>query len=125
MPSAYVWPLVVAIVDPPWQPTLIYPARGIAELWRDSATPSRALARLLGDTRALVLAALDAPCSTTMLAVRLGRSVSGVSGHLLALRDAGVVSATRHGHEMRYARTRLGTALLRAASSHDGRPPST
>ena len=27
MPSAFVWPGVVLVLDPPWQPTLIYPAR--------------------------------------------------------------------------------------------------
>src|SRR6266540_1444988 len=27
MPSAYLWPYVTAIVDEPWQPTIVYPAR--------------------------------------------------------------------------------------------------
>ena len=30
MPSAFSWPLVIAISDEPWQPTIAYPARGIA-----------------------------------------------------------------------------------------------
>jgi len=37
----------------------------------------------------------------------------GVSHHLLALRDAGLASTIRHGHEVRYHRTDLGSALLR------------
>jgi DNA-binding transcriptional ArsR family regulator len=112
MPSAYVWPAVVAIVDEPWQPTIAYPARGVGELWHEPKPPSRALARLLGRTRALMLASLDEPMSTTTLAATLGLSASGASGHLIVLRDAGLVAATRHGHEMRYRRTRLGSALV-------------
>jgi DNA-binding transcriptional ArsR family regulator len=115
MPSAYAWPIVAAIVDGPWQPTLVYPARGVAELWTTPSPPSRALAGLMGQTRALLLVSLERPTSTTTLAERLGRSTSGVSGHLLALRDAGLVAASRHGHEVRYARTRLGVALVRAS----------
>jgi DNA-binding transcriptional ArsR family regulator len=117
MPSAYVWPSVVAIIEPPWQPTIVYPARGIADLWRDPLLPSKALARLVGETRAVVLGSLDEPVSTTTLAARLGRSASGVSGHLLALRAAGLVRSSRHGHELRYARTALGSAVLRGSDS--------
>jgi DNA-binding transcriptional ArsR family regulator len=112
MPSAYLWPYVTAIVDEPWQPTIVYPARGIAELWRAPTTPPDALARLLGQTRALVLAGLDQPLSTTALAALIELSPAGASRHLLALRDSGLVSATRHGHEVRYRRTALGSALL-------------
>ncbi|HZC99703.1 MAG TPA: DUF5937 family protein [Actinomycetes bacterium] len=117
MPTAYLWPYVVAIVDEPWQPTIVYPAGGIAELWRAPTTPPDALARLLGQTRALVLAGLDQPLSTTALAALLELSPAGASRHLLALRDGGLVSATRHGHQVRYRRTALGSALL-----HGGRP---
>jgi len=117
MPSAYLWPYVTAIVDEPWQPTIVYPARGIAELWRAPTTPPDALARLLGQTRALVLAGLDQPLSTTALAALLELSPAGASRHLLALRDSGLVAATRHGHQVRYRRTALGSALL-----HRGRP---
>jgi DNA-binding transcriptional ArsR family regulator len=112
MPSAYGWPGVAAITDEPWLPTIVYPAAGIADLWRAPTAPPDALARLLGRTRALVLAGLDVPVSTTALAALLELSPAGASRHLLALRDAGLVSAQRHGHEIRYARTRLGTALL-------------
>ena len=114
MPSAYVWPAVVVVVDEPWQPTIVYPARGVGELWHAPPPPPRALAALLGRTRALLLTSLDEPTSTTALAARLGLSASGVSRHLIALRDAGLVSTTRHGHDVRYARTRLGGDLLRS-----------
>jgi DNA-binding transcriptional ArsR family regulator len=114
MPSAYLWPHVAAIVEEPWLPTIIYPATGIAELWQRPTAPPGALGRLLGRTRALVLTALDQPVSTTALAAVTELSPAGVSRHLLALRDAGLVSAARHGHEVRYRRTELGAALLRA-----------
>ena len=113
MPSAYMWPKIAAIVDEPWLPTIAYPVRGIADLWRAPSAPPDALARLLGRTRALVLAGLDEPLSTTALAAMLELSPAGASRHLLALRDAGIVSSTRQGHEVRYRRTALGSALLR------------
>ncbi len=114
MPSAYLWPHVAAIVEEPWLPTIIYPVTGIAGLWQAPAAPPGALGRLLGRTRAVVLAALDQPLSTTALAAMTELSPAGVSRHLLALRDAGLVSAARHGHEVRYRRTELGSALLHA-----------
>ncbi len=116
LPSAYIWPVVTAIVDEPWQPTISYPARGIADLWQEAAPPPDALVRLLGRTRALLLARLDQPASTGTLAALHGLSPSGTSRHLIAMRDAGLISGTRHGHEIRYARTRLGTELSRAAA---------
>lgn len=112
MPSAYAWPFAIAIADAPSQATIVYPARGIAGLWSSPIPPPDALARLLGRRRALVLASLDRPLSTTALAGLIELSPAGASRHLIALRDAGLVTATRRGHEVRYARTTLGTALL-------------
>lgn len=114
MPSAYVWPAVVAFVEEPWQPTIAYPALGVAELWSDPSAPPEALSRLIGRTRALVLASLDRPASTQVVAAYLGLSMAGASGHLIALRDAGLLTTARHGHEVRYRRTALGTSLARA-----------
>jgi DNA-binding transcriptional ArsR family regulator len=116
MPSAYHGPKVAAIVDEPWLPTIAYPARGVGELWRTRSGSPPALGRLLGRRRALVLASLDEPVSTTTLAALLELSPAGVSRHLLALRDAGLVSTARHGHEVRYGRTSLGSALLRGGT---------
>ncbi len=127
MPSAYVWPGVVAISDKPWQPMIAYPARGIAELWGEPNPPPHALARLVGRTRALLLASLDQPTSTSALAGLLGLSPSGISGHLIALRDAGLVMGTRLGHEVRYSRTSLGARFVRSSTrpqpKHSGRAP--
>ncbi|GGX88639.1 ArsR/SmtB family transcription factor [Streptomyces minutiscleroticus] len=112
MPSAFSWPDVVTGFEPPWQPTLVYPVRGIGGLWAEPAGRAPdALARLLGRGRAAVLAALDEPAGTTVLAHRLGLAASSVSAHLSVLRDAGLLTARRYGHQVLYERTPLGTAL--------------
>jgi DNA-binding transcriptional ArsR family regulator len=111
MPSAFVWPSVTAIVDPPWRPTLVYPARGIGALLGGRAAAPLPLARLLGRTRALLLADLADPSSTAALAARHGLAASTVSAHLAALEGAGLLLRRRHGHEVRYRRTPLGRAL--------------
>ncbi|KUL34879.1 ArsR family transcriptional regulator [Streptomyces sp. NRRL F-4489] len=111
LPSVFVWPDVISGFDPPWQPTVIYPARGIGGLWREPAG-GPALARLLGANRAAVLAALDAPATTSALAHRLGLAPSSVSAHLAVLRGAGLLVSRRQGHQVLYERTPLGIALV-------------
>lgn len=114
MPSVFTWPDVVSGFDPPWQPTVVYPARGIGGLWTEAGgrTPE-ALARLLGPVRADVLCALDEPMGTTALAHLLGRAPSSVSSHLSVLRDAGLLTSRRYGHQVLYERTPLGIAVSR------------
>lgn len=118
MPSVFSWPDVVSGFDPPWQPTVIYPARGIGGLWTEagSGTPD-ALVRLLGRGRADVLCALAEPAGTSALAHRLGRAPSSVSAHLTALRGAGLLVSRRYGHQVLYERTPLGIALAGVATS--------
>ena len=113
MPSVFIWPDVVSTFDPPWQPTIAYPARGIGGLWAEPTgrTPDT-LVRLLGRGRATVLAALDEPASTGALAHRLRLAPSSVSAHLTLLRDAGLLTARRYGHQVLYERTPLGIALV-------------
>ncbi|WP_432115084.1 DUF5937 family protein [Streptomyces sp. S1] len=112
MPSVFTWPDVISGFDPPWQPTVVYPARGIGGLWTDARdrTPE-ALGRLLGPVRADVLCALTEPMGTTALAHRLGRAPSTVSAHLAVLRDAGLLTSRRYGHQVLYERTPLGLAV--------------
>jgi DNA-binding transcriptional ArsR family regulator len=112
LPSAFVWPGLAAITDPPARPTLIYPARGIAELWQPAAThQSEALGRLLGRTRAAVLESLAEPASTHTLARRHGLAPSTVSEHLTALHQARLITRRRHRHAVLYQQTPLGTLL--------------
>ncbi|MET8840563.1 DUF5937 family protein [Streptomyces rubiginosohelvolus] len=112
MPSVFVWPEVVGGHLEPWQPGLIYPARGIGGLWSEAGerTPET-LARLLGRARADVLCALDEPAGTSALAHRLGLAASSVSAHLSVLRGAGLLTSRRYGHQVLYERTPLGIAL--------------
>ncbi|MFL6071954.1 MAG: DUF5937 family protein [Mycobacteriales bacterium] len=113
VPSAFAWPRLYSKTAPPWQPTLRYPPRGVATLWEHrEADPPAALAAVLGRSRALLLAELDTPASTTDLARRTGMDTGGVSRHLTALRDARLVSAHRTGRYVLYARTRIAETLL-------------
>jgi DNA-binding transcriptional ArsR family regulator len=115
VPSAFAWQNPRLIIDPPWQPTLIYPARGVALLWEPgSARTPEALAGVLGQTRATLLQALDAPVSTTDLAHRLELSPGGVSQALTSLRAAGLVSGARRGRSVHYLRTPTGDKLVDA-----------
>lgn len=117
VPSVFVWPAVVLITAAPWQPTLVYPARGVGTLWQPRrATAPASLAALLGKGRASVLLALERPHSTTDLARELGVSPGAVSQHLAILRDAGLVHGHRVGRVVLYLRTPAGDTLLEAAA---------
>jgi DNA-binding transcriptional ArsR family regulator len=112
VPSVFLWPDLVTILDPPARPALFYPARGIAELWLPAATAhSGALARLLGKTRAALLESLAEPASTHTLARRHELAPSTVSEHLTALYGARLVTRRRHRHTVIYQQTPLGAEL--------------
>lgn len=115
VPSAFMWTGPMVVTSEPWQPTLVYPARGVALLWEARAPLDDALAALLGRTRARILAGVAAPVSTTDLARRLQITPGGVSQHLGALAAAGLVSRRREGREVLYLRTPLAEALLAPA----------
>jgi hypothetical protein len=112
LPSVFKWDTPGTVDLPPWQPTVFYPARGSATVWDEGSAAPDGLARVLGATRAAILAALDAPRSTTELAERMDMSAPGVSHHLIALRDAGLVTARRDGRTVLYVRTAPADALL-------------
>jgi DNA-binding transcriptional ArsR family regulator len=113
MPSSFKWDQVVVVTDPPWQPMVIYPARGGGALWQPaSGTTDAALGRLIGRTRAALLTGLTEPATTTALAHRHALAAGTVSEHLSVLRDAGFIVGERHRHEIRYRRTELGAAAV-------------
>jgi DNA-binding transcriptional ArsR family regulator len=117
VPAVFVWPIVGAMFDPPWQPSLIYPPRGVGLLWEPPRCDDGALADLLGARRADILGVLDREASTTALARRLQASPAGVSEHLGVLRRAGLIRGRRQGREVLYARTTAGDALLHGAGA--------
>ncbi|MEV0977262.1 DUF5937 family protein [Streptomyces sp. NPDC049915] len=101
-------------IDPSRPPVLAYPARGRA-LLSEQPPPvtDDALVRLLGRPRARLLLLLAEPASTTELAHRLGVTPGAVSQHLTVLYDAGLLTRTRTGRIVHYARTALGDDLCR------------
>lgn len=102
--------------DPGEAPLLVYPARGTGTVWQaERSDGPAALAALVGDTRAGLLALLESPASSTELALRLGVTTSAVNQHLRALRAAGWLTSARHGRSVLYLRSELGDALVAGA----------
>ena len=113
MPSVFKWDEVIIITDAPWQPTLVYPARGLGNAFEPRrGTPAAALTKLVGRTRAHLLTGLEEPASTSRLAHRHALALGTVSEHLTVLREAGMVVGERHRHEIRYRRTELGDRVV-------------
>jgi DNA-binding transcriptional ArsR family regulator len=114
VPVAFAWPELWAMIDPPWQPAIVYAPRGVATLWEPAEQAADALADLLGRRRARILSGLGSPATTQELALRLAASTAGVSEHLAVLRRAGLVAGRRDGRAVRYVRTPAGDALVTA-----------
>ena len=118
VPCAFTWPSLSVDCCGVDQPALIYPPRGVAELWQDTpAERADPLSALVGRTRAELLASLDLPRTTTQLAVELELSPAAVSQHLKILHNAALVTAQRHGRMVHYQRTPAATTLLAAIPS--------
>ncbi|MEU0548224.1 winged helix-turn-helix domain-containing protein [Micromonospora sp. NPDC005979] len=115
VPSVFVWPGVFSQSNPPGQPGLVYPPHGIGQLWGSGARPApRALAGLIGPSRARILIELEVSTSTAELSSRLKMSAPNVSHHLTTLRKAGLVAAHRAGHSVLYLRTAAAQTLIAA-----------
>lgn len=102
---------------------LIYPAPRDAATVRDIWSPPRsagshkALAALLGTTRAAILSTLVDGCTTTELARRLSISPASASEHTGVLRQAGLASSTRYRNTVQHTLTRKGLSLLDGTST--------
>lgn len=73
----------------------------------------RALAAVLGRTRAEMLFLLADEHTTSGLARRLAVSDATASAHAAALRGAGLITTVRAGRSVRHRRTDLGSLLVR------------
>lgn len=106
----------MVITEPPAQPTLFYPARGVTAGWAaDAEDLVRALEALIGPVRAGILLTAHVPRTTSRVAAEAGIAVSTASHHLTVLRDAGLIVSTRDGARMMHLRAPLGEALVGAA----------
>ena len=114
VPSYFCWRYPVTLADPDLPPVLVYPAE---RAQRPAAAPSdhRALAALLGGTRAAALAAIGDGCSTTELARRIGISAAAASQHATVLRNAGLIASHRQRNTMLHSVTSLGASVLQGA----------
>jgi DNA-binding transcriptional ArsR family regulator len=117
VPSVFLHPRLATYLEPPWQPTIIYPARGSSALWESRPATPDSLARLLGTSRAELLQQLDSPASTTQLVAATGYALGAVGDHLKVLREAGLVAGTRAGRSVIYRRTPVGDAVVAGAAT--------
>jgi DNA-binding transcriptional ArsR family regulator len=116
VPSAFVWPRTLVLDVEPFVPTLTYAPRGVGRLWENSRqVKDSPVAKLLGHTRATILAQLDLPMTTTQLACALELAAGTVNGHLKVLEASGLTDTIRAGREVFYRRAGLGEDLLARA----------
>src|SRR5438093_1585493 len=78
------------------------------------SVPAGGLAGLLGATRARVIRAVAAGCTTTELARALGIAPATASEHATMLRKSGLISTQRHRNTALHTLTPLGIALIGA-----------
>ncbi|MGL4609799.1 MAG: DUF5937 family protein, partial [Trueperaceae bacterium] len=108
VPSVFVWPKVMTMIDPPYQPMLVYSPRGAANAWLTEAASNDALELLLGTSSAHILLSLTAPATTLELSKKLKLAAGGISHHLSKLSDASLVTSQRQGREVYYHLTLIG-----------------
>lgn len=116
VPSLFITDRVQCTTSDHWSPAICYPATG-RYLWSAPATP-RSLDRLLGATRARILAALTTPLQTTVVAHLVNVTSPTASEHLTVLRDAGLIDSSRAGRTVTHELTAAGRAVLDAAPPH-------
>jgi len=120
VPCAFAWPDVLVRTAQPGPTSVSYSPRCLGRLWeKHPRQVGSALAGILGQTRAALLAQLDLPMSTSQAATQMALSAPTLSVHLQALRAAGLLTSRRAGRQVLYSRTELGDRLL----SEAGRRP--
>ncbi|WP_344884855.1 ArsR/SmtB family transcription factor [Zhihengliuella alba] len=113
VPNAFIWPETLVLNVAPFVPTLTYAPRGVGRLWESAPScPDAPLAKLLGRTRAQILAQLDVPMTTTQLACALDLAPATVNTHLKVMSEGGLAESLRTGREVFYRRADVGESLL-------------
>jgi len=122
IPSVYVWPHVRVNCDAPWPLAVLYPPASMRVGLAGTRPPDDLVhaLRAAGDATRLRILQLvgEQPRSTEELAPLVGLSESGLSKHLRALTDAGLLSTRREGYYVLYRLERerlseLGGDLVR------------
>jgi DNA-binding transcriptional ArsR family regulator len=123
VPSYFCWRRPIALADPELPPVLVYPV--VRDPLSDAAgTGEEGLVRLLGRTRAAVLAEVartEAARTTSEIAESVGVSLPSASYQITVLRESGLLASRRAGKYVLHTPTPLGLALLSSAPD----PPST
>jgi DNA-binding transcriptional ArsR family regulator len=118
IPSVYVWPHVRVNCDAPWPLAVLYPPATMRSGLAGEPAPDdlvRALRAAADPTRLRILRLVgEQPRSTEELAPLVGLSESGLSKHLRALTEAGLLSTKRDGYYVLY---RLERERLEALGS--------
>ncbi|MGA5192392.1 ArsR/SmtB family transcription factor [Streptomyces exfoliatus] len=107
--------------DPTLPPILVCPIEHDVNWATPEVNPAegRALAALIGPTRATLLCALaDGVATTGQLARRAGTTAPNASRHITALREAALVASQRHRNATLHSVTDLGLALLEGGNPH-------
>ncbi|WP_417233836.1 ArsR/SmtB family transcription factor [Arthrobacter sp.] len=117
VPNVFIWPETLVLNVAPFVPTLTYAPRGVGRLWESAPScPDAPLAKLLGKTRAQILAQLDVPMTTTQLSCALDLAPATVSTHLKVMSEGGLAVPLRAGREVFYRRAEVGESLLLAGA---------
>jgi len=115
VPSIFSWPDAFLTVRPPWQPSIIYPARGVADLWSDSGrTSPNGLKLLVGSSCAKIIARLQKQQTTVEIASGLKLSAAASSEQITKLWRAGILERTRVGRRVFYSLNPKGQTIFSA-----------
>lgn len=104
----------ITLVKHETTPCLVYPVERRLPDVDCPPDQGKALAELVGHSRAAVLEAINGTDNTSEIARRTGILVSSASQHLSALRRAGLVASSRRGNSMIHDLTPTGASLLRS-----------
>jgi len=117
-PAYFCWGAPVTFIDADLPPVLVVPIEADDTVADPAASATSHaedhLGRLVGATRARLLAELSIARSTSDLAARLKVTQAAVSQHTKVLREAKLIITARFGKSVRHSLSPLGCELLRS-----------